>query len=306
MANDGMEFGETTAFVDSAQVERLRALSGRTKASLVVLDGWEIGRQVPLDEAATVLGRSPTEGVWVNSQSVSRVHARIVRRISEEGEAFEVEDLGSTNGTFVNNKQVSSARLKDGDKIRLGAVLFKFTLQDSVDSHFHDEVHRRIHFDQLTGLLKLGSFRQHLAAEIRRLREDEIFTLAMTDLDGLKRVNDTMGHLAGAMTVEQMGAMIRKVLRPQDRAGLYGGDETIIMFPGTPIEEARKVAETLRATIEARVFEFGEKTYRVTISQGLAEWPRDGASVEQLIAAADGALYAAKEAGRNCVRLAGE
>ena len=306
MSDDVAEFEDRTVVVDSNQAALIRSLTGRTKACLVVIDGGEIGRQESLDGAETVFGRLPGEGVLVNNPSVSRVHARIVRRPGDNGDTFELEDLGSTNGTFVNNERINSAPLRDGDKIRLGAVLFKFTLQDSVDSHFHDEVHRQIHYDQLTGLMKLSSFRRHLTTEIQRLREDETFTLAMTDLDGLKRVNDMLGHLAGAMAVEGMGAIIRKALRPQDRAGLYGGDETIIMYPGTRIGEARVIAETIRTAIEARVFEFGEKTYRVTISQGLAEWPRDGATAEQLIASADRALYGAKNAGRNCIRLAGE
>ncbi|MCP4639122.1 MAG: GGDEF domain-containing protein, partial [bacterium] len=238
--------------------------------------------------------------------SVSRQHAKIQHRIDESGDYYEVVDLGSVNGIRVNNLSVESARLRDGDRIQLGDVVFKFTVQDDVETQFHREVHRRIHYDQLTGLLTLTSFYQHLEAEMRQSTEDAVFTLAMTDLDGLKRVNDTYGHLAGAMVVEQMGVMIRGVLRPEDRGGLYGGDETILLFPRTHLAEAREVAERLRATIESRVFEHRGAQFGVTISQGLAEWPRDGDSLQEIVAAADKALYAAKDAGRNCVRYSGE
>jgi diguanylate cyclase (GGDEF)-like protein len=167
-------------------------------------------------------------------------------------------------------------------------------------------VHRRIHYDQLTGLLTLTSFYQQLDAEMSQSTTDRaVFTLAMTDLDGLKKVNDTHGHLAGAMAVQEMGAMIRSVLRPDDRGGLYGGDETILLFSKTPIEEATQLAEHIRTTIQARVFEHQGKNFGVTISQGLAEWPRHGKTAQEIVAAADGALYAAKAAGRNCVRCVG-
>src|SRR5690606_29001937 len=107
----------------------------------------------------------------------------------------------------------------------------KFVIEDNLDDAFHKEIHRRIHYDELTGLLTLGSLRQQLERKIEQGDLHAPITVAMTDMDGLKRVNDTYGHLAGAMTVREMGATIRKVLRPQDYGGLYGGDETVLFFP---------------------------------------------------------------------------
>ncbi len=151
----------------------------------------------------------------------------------------------------------------------------------------------------------MDSFRSQLDEAIGRSRPNGRLALAMTDLDGLKRVNDTYGHLAGRMVVREMGVMMREALRPNDVPALYGGDEAIIFFPETSIEEAREVLEGLRRAIETRVFEYEDKPFHVSISQGLAEWPCHGQTAEQLIAAADQALYAAKAAGRNCIRCAG-
>ena len=85
---------------------------------------------------------------------------------------------------------------------------------------------------------------------------------------------------------------------------MNGGDEAIVLYPATTLDGAEKVAERLRGTVEDRVFEHSGKSFGVTISQGLAEWPRHGDKSEALIAAADGALYAAKADGRNCTRIA--
>lgn len=122
----------------------------------------------------------------------------------------------------------------------------------------------------------------------------------------MKRVNDTYGHLAGRGVVREMGEMMRGAIREEDCAGLYGGDEAIVMYRDATIPAAREIAEGLRKTIEARKFERDGATFGVTISQGLAEWPRHGKTAEALIAAADRALYAAKQAGRNRVCTADE
>jgi len=280
------------------------AASAGRKASLVVVGGWEMGREIELAESDHVFGRSLTADTRIDSPSVSREHARITS-VEEDGSThFTVADLGSSNGTRVNGALVESAQLRNGDKILMGTVLFKFVLRDEVDARFYQDVHRLIHYDQLTGLLTMDAFRRQLTAEMRKTGPDGRFTVAMTDLDGLKRVNDTHGHLAGRMIVREMGAMMRQTLRDQDLPALYGGDEAVILFPRTGLDNARPVAEDLRRTVAERVFEHEGRTFQVTISQGLAEWPRHGRNADAIIAAADAALYAAKADGRNCVRCA--
>ncbi|GMW00482.1 MAG: hypothetical protein AMXMBFR84_16190 [Candidatus Hydrogenedentota bacterium] len=298
---------EQNEIVDSTVVLNISDLPlsiRRGTASLIILTGWEIGRKMELSLKEQVIGRALQSTICIPVPSVSRSHAMIVRSEMEEGPLFEVVDMQSSNGVLVNNERVARQRLQDGDKIKLGNVVLKFVVEDDIDEAFHKEIHRRIHYDDLTGLLTLGSLKQQLQRKFEQGDTFKPLTVAMTDLDGLKRVNDTYGHLAGAMIVREMGAMIRKILRPQDFGGLYGGDETILFYPNTSIEEAAQIAETIRQTIAARVFKHGENEFKVSISQGLSEWPLHGQTMDQIIAAADGALYAAKAAGRNCIRFA--
>lgn len=277
---------------------------GQARASLIVLAGWEIGKEIEVSGKTMILGRSIDCDTCINSPSVSRQHAQI-DLVEAEGERyFRVTDLGSSNGTHVNNTRTATTRLHDGDKVKMGDVLFKFVLQDEIDSQFHQHVHRLIHYDQLTGLLTMEAFRMRLVEELRLARPGMHFCLAMTDLDGLKKVNDTHGHLAGRMVVGGMGRMIRESIRQEDHAGLYGGDEAIIVFPNAAMDEAVEIAEKLRMTIAEFPFEHHGQTVRVTISQGIAEFPAHGTTPEALIAAADRALYAAKAAGRNNVQTA--
>ncbi len=309
MTSDNQEPGTPFRPDETIQLstEMLCAARAAHRASLVVLSGWEIGREIQLTEPETIFGRSPEVGVQIVSPSMSRQHARIARQRDEDGAFhFEVVDLQSLNGTQVNSSTISTARLKHGDTIQMGDVVFRFLLADPLDAQFYRDVYRRIHYDSLTGLMTLESFRRRMEAEIGKGADAGPFVIAMTDLDGLKRVNDTYGHLAGRMVVREMGVMLRQCLREHDLGGLYGGDETVLLFAHATLDIARDVAETIRKTIADRVFEFGEHRFSVTISQGLAEWPQHGASVELIIAAADKALYAAKHAGRNCVCVAGE
>lgn len=279
-------------------------LGDRRKACLVCLAGWEIGKEIELGAESCVMGRSEDADIVIDALSVSRTHARIQRVRKDEIERFVISDLKSSNGTRVNSALVSTARLHNGDKVLLGDILFKFVIEDELDAQFYQDVHRLIHHHQLTGLLTLETFRRKLEGELRRSGFHRPMSIAMTDLDGLKFVNDTYGHVAGTMVVREMGHIIRHTLRKKDVPALYGGDETIVLYPDTTIIEAVQLAERLRKTIEARVFDYEGRRFRVTLSQGLAEWPSHGRTVDDLIAAADRALYTAKNQGRNCIRCA--
>ena len=163
------------------------AHSGHTRASLIVLAGWEIGKEIEVGTSRMILGRSIDCDTCINAPSVSRQHAQI-DLIEENAERFfRITDLGSSNGTHVNNTRTAATRLYNGDKLKLGDVLFKFVLQDEIETQFHQKVHRLIHYDQLTGLLTLEAFRFRLDEVLRSsTRPGATFCLAMTDLDGLK------------------------------------------------------------------------------------------------------------------------
>jgi diguanylate cyclase (GGDEF)-like protein len=304
MNDENLNDTQRTQAISREQVEAMVQRSQDSSASLVVVAGWEIGREFALGEEELVLGRSPDLPTAIQHPSVSRRHCTVNQIQEDEKARFQLTDLGSLNGILVNNEHAKEVTLRHGDRIQIGDVVLKYLEQDPTDRAFFRDVHRLIHHDQTTGLLTLESFKRYLEGEISGASESAQFCLSMTDLDGLKKVNDTHGHLAGAMSIREMGRMIREALRDQDIGGLYGGDEAIILYRGAGLEEAGKIAESLRLAIEGCVLDHHGETFSVTISQGIAEWPRHGSSATALIAAADRALYAAKAAGRNCTRTA--
>jgi two-component system cell cycle response regulator len=160
--------------------------------------------------------------------------------------------------------------------------------------------------DGLTRLLNHRSIHDRLVEEIgRALRYDHPLSIAICDLDHFKRVNDRHGHLAGDAALRATAQAMRFSLRIIDAIGRYGGEEFLLVLPETGLEAARLAVERIRRTLAARAIPLPDgATLRITGSMGvacLAELPGE-ASADALVSLADARLYAAKAAGRNCVR----
>lgn len=156
--------------------------------------------------------------------------------------------------------------------------------------------------DPLTGLYNRRFLEPRLEEELSRSqRHDKQFSLIMADLDNFKYYNDICGHPAGDKALRKVATALRRAAREMDVVVRYGGEEFCLILPVTGVKEAAFVAERLRRTIEAEVFP-GETNLplgRLTISLGIATYPEDGDTLQQLLTAADLALYRAKELGRN-------
>jgi diguanylate cyclase (GGDEF)-like protein len=159
--------------------------------------------------------------------------------------------------------------------------------------------------DGLTGLLNKRYFIQHDLAQRINLAEREARPLSVFifDIDHFKVYNDTNGHPAGDELLRGLGEILRQSLRPGDACCRYGGEEFVVAMSDVQAEEAMRVADRLRALIAAHVFphEATQPSGDVTISGGVASFPRDGTSAQELIRHADLALYESKRAGRNRV-----
>jgi len=163
---------------------------------------------------------------------------------------------------------------------------------------------RMANTDVLTTLFNLRYFQERLDEEIARCsRFGDIFSLIFLDMDLLKQYNDTYGHLAGDEVLKLLGRIIMRSIRTIDIGFRYGGDEFAILLPGTPLDGASRVAERIRRGIE---METGDRGLSQTCSFGIASWPTDGVTRDEITRAADTALYCAKENGRNQVCLACE
>jgi len=157
--------------------------------------------------------------------------------------------------------------------------------------------------DGLTGLYNYREFHRRLAEEVQRSwRYGRPFSLLILDIDDFKVVNDTYGHLAGDEALRGFAALIRREVRPADEVARYGGEEFAILLPETPGPGAFVMAERIRKIITMHPIAITPtQTVALTVSVGVATYPQDAESEEKLIGAADQALYAAKNGGRNRV-----
>jgi len=165
------------------------------------------------------------------------------------------------------------------------------------NSRLYAQAEQLARHDELTGLLNRRSLDAMVASEIgRHSRYGGVFSLIILDLDSFKAYNDNYGHLAGDKILKQTGSIMKRSIRDADQAFRYGGDEFAILLPQTTIEAAYQVAERIRKRIAS---EINTGHIPVTTSLGLASWPADGIGLNEIIAAADAALYHAKRSGGN-------
>jgi diguanylate cyclase (GGDEF)-like protein len=167
------------------------------------------------------------------------------------------------------------------------------------------EVHENSVRDSLTGCFNRRHALEMIDAELRRARRSQRpLAMIMFDLDHFKRINDRYGHLAGDAVLAAVGTRMRTVLRGSDLKCRYGGEEFLILLPETPLAGAQRVAEALRREIQDHAVPWNEESIAVTASFGVASITPGEVDPLPIMARADGALYRAKQEGRNCVRTA--
>jgi len=303
-ANEEPDVGESTAVVNVESLQNHPGSSSRDyTACLTIMTGPHVGRMVTLEEGDVTAGRGRGCDLRIPDEKVSRQHARFYW--SED--AVVVRDLDSSNGTFVEGDRVhETTALRDGDKVALGnSVMLKFALQDPVEQSFQEQMYEASLRDGLTKAYNKSFLTDHLQSEISFAeRHDTNLGMVLLDLDHFKEINDTYGHVAGDAILREISDISRESVRTEDVFARYGGEEFAAVLRDIDREGARVMAERLRRLVEQEPFEFEDQTIPVTISAGVATYGDIApGSPKELIAAADEALYRAKESGRNCVCL---
>ncbi len=287
--------------IGSAEKARARKLT----PYLIVLIGANVGETFRLEEGELILGRSPSSTIRFDDDGVSRRHARLW---SAPGGEWIIEDLKSANGMLVNGERTMTHALRAEDKIQLGPnTLVKFTLHDELEENFQKQMYDAALRDGLTGIFNKKYFLTRLDTELAYARRHRTnLSLVMLDVDHFKRVNDTLGHLAGDAVLVTLTQIVARTLRAEDVLARYGGEEFAVICRGVSRDQACVLAERIRGHVAASPLDAAGTRVGVTVSLGVAGMPEFAAeSSVQLVAAADEALYAAKRGGRNRVNQYG-
>ena len=260
--------------------------------------GPNLGRRFVLDRTFISIGREATNDIVLDRDSVSRRHARVFR----SGESWSVEDLQSTNGSYVNDVPVTKSVLRDGDFVKIGAAIFKFLTGTGIEASYHEEIYKMTIVDALTGAHNKRYFLEFLEREIARCaRYRRPLSLLMFDIDHFKAINDKHGHLTGDYVLREMSRRLLGRVRREELLARYGGEEFAAVLPETDITGARTFGEQIRRLVAEQPFEYEGDTFPVTVSVGLATVEGEDVDVTQFIKIADDNLYKAKREGRNRV-----
>lgn len=267
------------------------------KPYLTFVKGPLMGQIHEITEQPTIVGRSSECNLWIEDSTISRKHFRIGIVNGE----IEIEDLRSTNGTYVNGSRVEKASLFDGDKVQISQdTLLELTYLDS--TRVHSE---KVRYEM--GVKDPGTNTFNKRYFIDRIQEEFAFAkrrgvnlaLVLFDLDHFKRVNDTYGHLAGDLVLQKVAAIVDSVIREGDILARFGGEEFVILMRDANIKNALDLAERIRKKVaESEMIHDGQKI-KITLSCGLAELEEAHKDYLDLLAMADQFLYRAKKQGRN-------
>ncbi len=275
------------------------SLAQQTSCLVRIYPAEGIGESWQLDDECLVIGRDVNCDVTLPDDSVSRRHAQV--ELIAGG--YQVTDLESTNGTYVNDQRVEARRLRPGDRLRLGNQILKFLSTDRMEAAYHETIYKIMTTDGLTQAYNKRYFLEVADREfLRAQRNGQSLAVLMIDADRFKSVNDTYGHLAGDEVLSELCRRVRAELRRDEVLARYGGEEFILLLPDATLSQAVEAGERVRQAVAATAIQTEQAALHVTVSIGAAATERQTvASVIELIEIADGRLYAAKQGGRNRV-----
>jgi diguanylate cyclase (GGDEF)-like protein len=287
------------------------AVSADERALVLLLTGTNAGQVFALEDRETLLGRGREAQLRVEDVAISRVHARIVKR--EDGRFF-VEDMGSTNGTFVNGTgpiaRSARAELHRGDRIQVGPnVVLRFSIIDQLEEALARQLFEASTRDPLTGVYNRRYFAERLSSEVAFAeRHKSHLGVISFDIDHFKNVNDTHGHPMGDLVLQAMTTEVARLIRVEDVLARVGGEEFMVVVRGIEHQNVVRFAGRLRRAVERMSVPFSADSISVTISAGVASLgevlsveSEAGTVEERLLRLADARLYEAKEGGRNRV-----
>ncbi len=271
-------------------------------ACFLVVGGDLNGTIFDLLPGETLVGRNADCTIPLDFHGISRKHFKVV--LNED--VATLVDLGSANGTFLNNSKIENeVKLNKGDMVKIGSIALKYLPKGDTERLTYDKLHEEANTDGLTKCYNKMYFNNKLDLEVKKSKiTGEPLSLIIFDLDHFKHLNDNYGHDAGDYVLKEMAGLLRdNGIRKGDTFARYGGEEFVVLLPKTNLKQAFEIAERLRRLVEAFQFTYEEKRLPVTASIGVADYRQGVSTGTDLFKRADSAVYKSKEGGRNQVNF---
>ena len=276
----------------------------RDRGVLVRVDGPANGQVFSLDGNEIVIGRSSGAALRVPDEGVSRRHALLLRT---RGHYF-IQDLESSNGTFLEGRRVKRAPLMEGDLLQFGPhASFRFCMMDQKQERAMMRLYEETTVDALTRLHNRRFIDKRFDEELAyALRHGTELSIVLLDLDYFKHVNDRHGHASGDLVLRRIADVVADQLRTEDVVARYTGTQFLVILRGVPPSGAKTLAERVRLAVQNTLLGVGRVKLRVTLSGGCASLDAcarlSGCATqtkEDLLAQVDERLHRAKHDGRN-------
>lgn len=271
-------------------------------AALLVVGGDLNGTIFDINQEETSIGRSANNTISLEFQGISREHFKLLMN----GRDVVLHDLGSKNGTYLNNKRLyDPITLGKGDIIKIGSVALKFLPKGDPERLTYDKLNLEANTDGLTKCYNKSYFNRKINLEVKKSKITGIpLSLMLFDLDHFKKLNDNYGHDAGDYVLRDLATLVRtNGVRDQDIFARYGGEEFVILLPKTNLKQSYEIAERLRKLVENYEFIYDDQRMPVKTSIGVADYRHGVNSGLDLFKRADAAAYKAKNGGRNQVQF---
>jgi len=277
------------------------------------------------DEQYYYLARSAEGQASFDTHPVQFPEMDLIRRVGELGEAVRIRDLstrndyggpnnkarsvmavpmvarGFTRGVLIADSTAPDA-FSERD-LQLLSIVARSAVLALENAELHKQTEELTIIDELTETYNFRYFQRKLVEERRRAARYRLpLSIIMVDIDWFKRFNDTYGHEAGNVVLKSLSQVIKSCIRDVDVFARYGGEEFVVILPQTNLESAKTIGERIREQVESTditIPELGVK--RITVSVGVSSFPENGKPEDELVSAADKALYRAKGEGRNLV-----
>lgn len=271
-------------------------------ACLLVVGGELNGTIFDLEDGETIVGRNPDCTIPLEFQGISRKHFKVVVNL----DTSTVSDMGSSNGTFVNNKKIEGeVQLQKADMVKIGSIALKFLPKGDTERLTYDKLQEDANTDGLTKCYNKMYFNNKLDLEVKKSKvTGQPLSLIIFDLDHFKHLNDNYGHDAGDYVLKEKAQLLRdNGIRKGDVFARYGGEEFVVLLPNTNLKQAFEIAERLRKLVETHEFIYDGKRLPVAASIGVADYRQGVNTGTDLFKRADQAVYKSKEGGRNQVNF---
>ena len=273
--------------------------TGNSESCLVQIFGPGLGRKIALERHTLRVGREYDSDVVLRLDAVSRNHCAFV---NTAGRVI-LRDLGSTNGTFLNDRELAKheeVELRTGDHVQIGPVIFKFLYGGDVEALYHEEIYKTSVVDPLTQLYTRRYLFGHMERELARAqRYGRPFSLVLLDIDHFKGINDCYGHLGGDFVLRELAALLRKHVRREDCCARYAGQQLAVAASENEPEQIVLFAEKLRGVVETHEFLFGGERIPVAVSIGIATATPGMTQPAELGGVCEDRLYQAKNGASN-------